>query len=68
VHTSRAYVRFTIRLYIFEYKFNNLEILILHFKYSTFGTIMSQSGRVSILLVIWRVGSVTGNGRVDICG
>jgi len=45
-----------------------LEILILHFKYSTFGTIMSQSGRVSILLVIWRVGSVTGNGRVDICG
>jgi len=41
-----------IRLYILKYKFDNKGMLILHFENSTFGIIMSWSGRVTILFAV----------------
>jgi len=40
------------RLYIAEYKFNNMKDVDTVFYYSSSGVIMSWSGRVSVLLVI----------------
>ena len=67
-----VHVIFT-RLYMFEYKFNNIVDVncVLYSKNSILDVVISWSGRVSVLLVIGgsgRVGSGHRNGPVDIIG